>query len=239
MGIASVILSLILSALAPVWSVDDRANIPEPKVHNVNQFEDIASPIIIGPAKHFLDFPRNIRKIANAPKEAEDTNGLDEVPDSSWFTNRNFLHPMTPRAIMLGAVPEDPPDAGPWKVKKCKSAGVSTGLQVEDSKGDLYIIKLDPEDYPELASSADVIASRFFYAAGYNVPKNTIVEFDPNVLIPNTNLQCTGAKGEKFVMDKDGIRRLLQHAGRTTDGRIRGMASKYLEGKPKGPFSYT
>ena len=41
-----------------------------------------------------------------------------------------------------------------------------------------YLVKFDPLSNPELASAADVITSKFFYALGYNVPENYVVYFD-------------------------------------------------------------
>ena len=56
------------------------------------------------------------------------------------------------------------------------------GQGVEDAKGDRYLVKLDGPDFPELASSAEVISTKIFYAAGYFVPENYITWFDPDQL---------------------------------------------------------
>jgi hypothetical protein len=60
---------------------------------------------------------------------------------------------------------------------------VTPGFLIEDSAGAKYLLKFDPPAYPELASGADVVVSKFFYALGYHVPENYIVRFDRDRLI--------------------------------------------------------
>ena len=50
--------------------------------------------------------------------------------------------------------------------------------RIRDAAGRKYLIKFDPLTNPEMASAADVITSKFFYALGYNVPENYVVHFD-------------------------------------------------------------
>jgi hypothetical protein len=66
-----------------------------------------------------------------------------------------------------------------------------------------------------------------------------VVEFDPDILAANPSLECARLDGQKFRMDSQGIRQFLKSAARTKDGRIRGVASKFLDGKSVGPFSYS
>jgi hypothetical protein len=219
-----------LEVAAPVWSVDDRKDIREPKARSVNQLQDFGSPLLVLPVK---------RLVRHAGKEAADINSVDEVPESSWFTNRNFLHRMTTEEFAQGPEGQEPTGAGPWTITHCKQGGISLGFRIRDSKGDVYMLKMDQGDFPEMMSAADVIASKFLYAAGYNVPKNSVVEFDPRILSAKNDLQCQRLDGQKFSMTAEGIQHFLEKSARTKDGKIRAMASKYLDGKPVGPFSYT
>jgi len=116
--------------------------------------------------------------------------------------------------------------------------GVMPGFQIRDQKGDSYILKFDPPGYLELSTAADVIASKFLYAAGYNVPENFIVIFDEHILMPGDNLVCTGAQREQLSSSPDGLATFLQKLPHTEQGQLRAMASRFIEGKIKGPFSY-
>ena len=53
-----------------------------------------------------------------------------------------------------------------------KSEGISPGLTVRDSTGTLYFVKFDPPSNPEMATGAEVISTRLFWALGFNVPEN-------------------------------------------------------------------
>src|SRR5262247_3326834 len=112
---------------------------------------------------------------------------------------------------------------------KCKTDGVMPGFQIRDQKGDSYILKFDPPGYLELSTAADVIASKFLYAAGYNVPENFIVIFDEHILVPDNNLVCTGAQREQLSSNPNGLATFLQKLPHTEQGQLRAMASRFIE----------
>ena len=236
-GVPALLVLLLTQAPAPPVSVDDDRNtIPEPQERHVSSVSDYFSSMIVRPAAKQLNIPRDLLQLFRSPKEAENVNELDEIPDSSWFTNRNFWHPSS--SDMFGQGPVQPghvPDAGPWKVTKCKTEGVMPGFRIRDQKGDSYILKFDPPRYLELSTAVDVIASKFLYAAGYNVPENFIVVFDQNILVPEPNLVCTGRQPSSSSND---LSSLLENLPRTGQGQLRAMASRFIDGKIKGPFSY-
>ncbi len=49
------------------------------------------------------------------PMRALNVNTVDEVPDSSWFTNRLGVRPMSIAEIVRGANRHDPRDAREWE----------------------------------------------------------------------------------------------------------------------------
>src|SRR5262245_35505718 len=116
-----------------------------------------------------------IRQIGDGtPRKALDVNSIDEVPDSSWFENRIATRPMSAAEIAAGPN-SGGPAPGPWTVTSGKFQGVTPGLQMKDSAGQLYFVKFDPPAAPELASGSEIIATKLLYAAGYNVPENYIM----------------------------------------------------------------
>ncbi|SRR5581483_7585325 len=171
---------------------------------------------------------------------AGNVNTLGEVPDSAWFQNRMGTRGM-PREELLhgtGSPGHAPSMAGPWSVLSAKNQGVTPGLMFADSSGRRYLLKFDPPSNPELASAADVIGSKFFYALGYNVPENYIVRFTREQLKVAARSRYTDKTGHRRSMTERDIDVALAHLPREGDGRFRAMASLILEGEAIGPFRY-
>jgi hypothetical protein len=240
LGVPALLVLLLTQAPAPDSIDDDRKNIPEPKERLVSPVNDYLTSAIIKPAGQKLDVRRNVLNIFRSQKEAENVSELDEIRDSSWFTNRNFWNPLSTDKFNQGpALSDHAPDAGPWTVTKCKTDGVMPGFRIRDQKGESFILKFDPPGYLEMSTAADVIASKFLYAAGYNVPENFIAVFDEQILVPEHNLACSGSNGEKLILSTPGsLSQFLEKVPRTPQGQLRAMASKLIQGKIKGPFSY-
>jgi len=92
------------------------------------------------------------------PREAANTNALDEVPDSTWFTNRHARRRLSAEALAQGPNTGHPPSAtGPLVVLSGKSLGMTPGFVMRDAKGDRYVVKFDPPDYPDLATGAELV----------------------------------------------------------------------------------
>ena len=172
--------------------------------------------------------------------EAQNVNTLDEVPDSSWFTNRHGVRRMSRDALVRGPDTIEGPDMSvPWRVFRSKIGGLTPGFQILDGRGDRYVIKFDPVRVPELSSAAEVIATKLFYAIGYNTPENYIVIIDPDAgltIEPGTMLE--DEFGDESALTPAQLRRRLRVIPRMDDGRVRVTASRYLSGRPIGPFRY-
>ena len=64
---------------------------------------------------------------------ALNVNTIDEVPDSSWFTNRAGARAMTVDEVVKGADQSTGPAPGVWMVTGKKTEGVTPGLTITDS----------------------------------------------------------------------------------------------------------
>ena len=167
------------------------------------------------------------------PIPSQEVNTLGEVLDSSWYTNRHYRNPMTIEQLVAGPGRENPPvKEGPWKIVAAKTEGITPGFTIEDSRGRKYVLKFDPMTNPEMASAADVITSKFFYALGYNVPENYIVYFDRQQLVV-----AADAKVKSPITDRD-IDEMLHRVPRDPRKGYRALASRYIDGKILGPFRY-
>jgi len=177
----------------------------------------------------------------SAPKEktrAQNINTIDEVPDSSWFTNRAGHVDLTAEDIMRGPDRNDGPAAGTWTVTSSKSDGVTPGFTIEDSRGQRWFLKFDPPGYRGMATGTEVTATKLMWALGYNVPENHIAFFRREQLVVGETAKFTAAGGRPRGMRPSDIDALLQRADREPDGSYRVVASRALEGKPVGRIRF-
>jgi hypothetical protein len=170
---------------------------------------------------------------------ARAVNTLGEVPDSSWYTNRHYFHPMSIEELVRGPGAENAPEPNsPLTVVKAKTEGITPGFTVEDSHGRRYNVKFDPISNPEMATAADVICSKIFYALGYNVPENYLITFRRQELVVAPSASVQDAQGKRRRMTDRDVTEILLDVPRTRDGRYRAVASYYIKGKNVGEFRY-
>jgi hypothetical protein len=184
--------------------------------------------------------PRREEKLLrHGARKALDANTLGEVPDGAWYTNRQRECRMTIEELKRGPGNTTPPSPeGPWRIISAKSDGVTPGFIIEDERKNRYVLKFDPPDFPELASAADVIGSKAFYALGYNTPENYIIHFRlENIDIPR-GVMYRDADGKKRPLTARVLEDLLKPQPKGPDGKYRAMASRFISGKLAGPFSY-
>jgi hypothetical protein len=183
------------------------------------------------------DFAHNSFHYKNrAATESLGINTLGEVPDSSWFTNRDTASLSVEEVKKGGRSHGDPQP--PYTVVAAKTEGVSTGFRLRDARGLLYFVKADPPSNPEMATAADVMGALFLYAAGYNVPENYILvgRQEDFHLSEKATVKSTYGKDRQLTAIK--LRQIFDRIPREKDGTIRLMASLALPPKIVGPFRY-
>jgi hypothetical protein len=163
-------------------------------------------------------------------------NTLGEVPDSSWFTNRD-ISSLSIEAVKKGARVHGGPQP-PYKVVAAKTEGVSAGFRIRDARGLLYFVKADPPSNPEMATAADVMGALFLYAAGYNVPENYILVGRPAEFRLAEKATVKSISGKNRRLTAGELRQILDRIPREKDGSIRLMGSLSLPPKIAGPFRY-
>ena len=110
-------------------------------------------------------------------RPARDVNALDEVPCSTWFCPRNHLQAMSPAEVAIG--PPAAPPRPPFRIMKGKARGAALGFEVIDAAGRKFLLKPDVAGHRGMASGAEVVGSRIFHAAGYNVPASFALDVNP------------------------------------------------------------
>jgi hypothetical protein len=164
-------------------------------------------------------------------------NTLGEVPASDWYTNRHAFRRMSREELQRGPGDRNAPEP-PFTVTTGKAKGITPGFQMRDARGRLYFCKPDPATNPEMATAAEMIGSRVFFALGYNTPENYLVRVRPSDLTIDKKASIEGISGRERRMRADDLRRILSQAAHAKDGTVRLLASLSLPGKPIGPFRY-
>jgi len=173
-----------------------------------------------------------------ADTRAVNVNTIDEVPDSSWFTNRLGHETSSIADLIKGPDSGSGPAQGTWTIVSDKSEGVTPGLVIRDSAGTTYFVKFDPPSNPEMASGAEIISTKFFHAFGYHVPENYIAAVRPDQLTIGADARITDDDGRERRMKSGDVEALLKRAARYQDGTYRVLASKQLPGVDVGRFRY-
>ena len=169
---------------------------------------------------------------------AMNVNTLDEVPDSTWFTNRIGRQAMSLEDIVRGPNRLDGLNVDGWPIVQGKGSGVTPGYRVTDPSGHLYQIKFDPPANPEMGSGAEVVGAAIYHALGYNVVEGYIVEVDPARITISSTATTVDMSGRHRRMTRQDVDRVLKRAARQANGKYRAIASRYADGKPLGYFKY-
>lgn len=225
------------------WVDADNRFIPEPVEIEENQIWDIIDHTFFYQVSKVLDLGWSARRMGNVvgvvdERQADNVNALDEVPHSSWYENRHFFDRLSPQELLAGPGHAQPDTSGTWEIYAGKFEGGTAGFTIKDSKGQLYLLKFDSEGNNEMGSAAEVIATKFLHAAGYNVPQNSIVYFDPDILIIGERARVPDGAGGKRPMTSDDVQGILNQIKVQDNGRLRCVASKFLSGVPVGIFDY-
>src|SRR5262245_36300455 len=169
---------------------------------------------------------------------ARNVNTIDEVPDSSWFTNRIGARKLTIDEIVSGPNVGAPPDPSKWVVFRQKLSGAHPGVTAKDAQGETWFLEFDPAYYPEAATGAAVMATKFFWALGYNQVESFITTFDPRHVEFDPGATLRRPNGKRTAFTRGDLDELLEHLARSADGTYRVVAGRLLPGKIIGNFRF-
>jgi hypothetical protein len=207
--------------------VDDRRDVPRrPKprtfIRALRRTESYASL-----ATRPLELPRHRRALG--------VNALDEVPDSTWFTNRIGVRDLSPEEIRRGpATVGSPEPHKPWTIHSTKSGGSAPGFVMTDARGERFMLKFEQAGFREMETGAAAIANRLLWAAGYHVPEDHVVYLRTGDLVLAPDAKLKDVFGEEHPFDRAELDRRLAKVERGPDGRLRALASRMLDGEPLG-----
>src|SRR5215475_10081665 len=209
----------------PLWVEHDTEDASSMKPLEVDLTVDLTYNIVKGRGRVEATRARNV-------------NTVDEVADSSWFTNRAGHRPLAAEEVFRGPDTDNGPTNGTWTVTSSKSDGVTPGFTVKDSNGQRWFLKFDPPGFRAMATGTEVAVTKLMWALGYWVPENHIAYMRREQLIVGSGAKFTPESGNERLMRLSDIDKLLERANREADGSYRVVASKALEGKPIGRIRF-
>jgi hypothetical protein len=229
-----VLLSLAASRGAgPRYYPDDPIQVDNDRAFDASKAAPIEGSNAYDFAEHTFLAPGDRRDV-----RAVNISTMDEVPDSSWFTNRIGRRHMPIDEIVRGPNRIDSLNVDGWPIVQEKSAGITPGYRVRDPSGRLYQIKFDPPAHPDMASGAEVVGAAFYHAVGYNVVQGYIVEIDPAQIVVGAGATTVDMSGRNRGMTREDVDRVLARAARLPNGKYRAIASRFADGSPLGYFKY-
>src|ERR1700730_17317490 len=169
---------------------------------------------------------------------AQNINTIDEVPDSSWFTNRIGTTRVTVEDLVRGPNRGAPPDPSRWILTREKTAGAHPGFTARDARGETWFLEFDPPYFPEGATGAVVVATKIFWAFGYNQVESFLTTFDPKQVDFDPKATIRRPSGARTRFTHDDMNAILERVARNPDGTYRIIAGRLLRGKILGGFQY-
>lgn len=216
---------------------------PEDKTRQTCAPVEYISPFIWDQVDNVL-FARVSRALAvDTSGESRNVTSMDEVADSSWYTNRPkgaAGHDDAPGACkpedMLPAMTEV--KDGEWVIDHGKDNGSTLGFRINIKGKGKYMLKADDTGLPERASAASVIGAAIYDELGFNTSCEQVVTLKKSQLKLKPNLVVFDNSGLSHPFDDAALDKVLKSTTQLPDGVVRMQASKWLPGMTVGPFRY-
>jgi hypothetical protein len=193
---------------------------------DIDLFYDLAYNLFVTPR----------RPVSNT--RAQNVNTIDEVPDSNWFTNRIGSRPVSPEELRRGPIVGPAPEPSTWTIIREKTSGDAPGFTARDAKGETYFLSFDAPPNPDGATGAVVIATKIFWALGYNQVEYFLTDVRRDRISIADTATRPRPSGRRTPLTMDDVDEVLERADRRQDGSYRAAAGRLLTGKVLGGFRY-
>jgi hypothetical protein len=216
--LAPVFLVLALSSTSPSGNgrkfYDDDPLAREPETQDASGVQEWEIDLFYDLAENLFGHPGD-----PAPNvRARNINTIDEVPDSSWFTNRILARPLSIDEAVRGPLTGTGPAPGPWAVVRPREAGFAPGFTMTDAGGQIWFVSFDAKGFPEAATSAIVVANKIFWALGYWQVENYLVSVRADQLAVSPSATVVPPSGKRRSMRFNDIEQVLARSHRSADG---------------------
>ena len=167
---------------------------------DINLFYDLSYNLFVTPGRE----PANVR--------AQNVNTIDEVPDSSWFTNRIGARALTLEELVRGPIVGPPPVAAKWTITREKSAGARPASPPRTRTAQTFFVSFDSPSNPEGATGAVVIATKIFWALGYNQVEYFLTEMRRDAIEIAPNATTRRPSGDRTPLTDNDVSEILERA---------------------------
>jgi hypothetical protein len=243
---AAVAIVVVLAACGPSWKqaphgrlfqTEAARAIVKPTPVGISEYWELGTTLVIAPLGRAISPGFYVKGIVGG-RDAKDVNQFEQVPDSSWFENRIGRHRLPFDVARTGAATDGGPAAGALSIISGKLEGVSAGFVARDEAGQIWFVKMDHPAFPQLSTSAEVVASRLLWLAGYHVPSMHVLDIERSRLKLDPKARRKDGYNRSVPLTQERLDALLANTNPDAQGRIRMLFSKKPEGDVLGPFSY-
>src|SRR4051812_26762176 len=169
---------------------------------------------------------------------AQNVNTIDEVPNSSWFTNRIGTRELTIDEVVRGPNVGAPPDPSRWVIWRQKAGGSHPGITAKDATGQTWFLEFDAPYYRNGQTAAPVMASKIFWALGYNQVESFTTTVDPARVEIDPEATFVRPNGKRTPVTGADLEEFFEHVARQPDGTYRAFAGRMIPGKIIGNYRY-
>ena len=209
----------------------------EPETRDASGVEDRDVDLLFDLAYNLFGRPG----VSLTPPRAQNVNTVDEVPDSSWFTNRILAHPLSlealiqrPNSLEVGPTEID----APGEIIRPKSVGAAPGFVGQDRDGETWFVTFDPRGYPETATGALMVASKLFWALGYWQSEQYLTTLNTDALRVSPEARVRMPSGQRRSMRVSDADEVLERSAPYPDGTYRVAIARRIPGRIVSGFHY-
>ena len=210
----------------PIAREPESQDASKAKVYEIQQMYEMVRNLFVTP-----DYKPSGARAGNI-------NTIDEVPDSSWFTNRVGSTPITLEELVKGPIEGAPPDPSHWVLTREKTAGAHPGFTATDARGETWFLEFDPPYFPEGATGAVEVATKIFWGLGYNQVESYLTTFDPRKASFDPKATLRRPSGKRTPFTQDDMNAILERVHRNKDGTYRVIAGRLIRGRILGNFTF-
>lgn len=236
------LLLLVIASCAGSSAIPDVRFANAPPAQAVNDRRDVpkkpAERELVRWLYHFdYQFHRRLTRALelHRPRRALGVNSVDEVPDSTWFTNRIGVRDISPEELAAAPGGVGSPEAHkPWTIVSTKPGGMSVGFVIKDARGEKFLLKFDPAGWPETETATQVIMGKLMWGFGFNVTEDYVAYIRRDELQLDPKAVIRDIFGNESSLTLAEVDRRLAMVDRAADGRYRVLVSHWLDGQPLG-----
>ncbi len=224
---------------------DDRRSIEMPKVSEREIELDAVDSDVHRDMERLLSstgaFTAGYQDVVTGGKqEALNVNNFDEVADSSWFQNRIGRREMTIGEMVRGTEEAFKPGvAGPLEILSAKTEGVVPRIFVKEAGGRRFMLRFERPGLRGVGLGAEIVSSAILNAAGYNLPKDALIELDTSRLVLGKDAKTRDRYGEIRPMTDEDLKNIVAKITGGKKGLVRAVSSAFFKGEYIGPFDFS